>query len=79
MTAGGQVIRVDFKPDYTLVVFNVVGEANCAFLPAKADLVKTGVDPAALVPYAIVSLTGMPHSSDPQKMLATSVEVTPEE
>ena len=79
VSAGGPIVRVEFKPDYTLVVYSVVDEANCAFLPAKGDLAKLKVDPAALVPYAIVSLEGIAHRSDPQKMLADKVEVQAEE
>ncbi len=79
VSSGGPVVRVDFKPDYTLVVYSVVGDANCAFLPSKADLAKKGVDPAQLVPYAIVTMDGIAHRTDPQKMLAESVEIQPEE
>lgn len=79
VSAGGPVVRVDFKPEYTLVVYSVVGEANCAFLPAQADLAKLRVDAAQLVPYALVSMKGIAHHTDPRKMLAEDVEVTPEE
>ena len=79
VSAGGPIVRVEFKTDYTLVVYSVVGEANCAFLPAKAELAKQKVDPATLVPYAIVTLDGIAHRSDPQKMLADKVAVQPEE
>ncbi len=79
VSAGGPIVRVDFKPDYTLVVFSVVDEANCAFLPAKAGLAALGVDPALLVPYAIVELSGIAHRTDAQKMLAQGVQVHPEE
>ena len=79
VSAGGPIVRTDFKQDYTLVVFSVVGDANCAFLPAKSDLARRGIDPALLVPYAIVTLNGIAHRTDPQKMLAESVEVQPEQ
>jgi hypothetical protein len=79
VSAGGPIVRVDFKPDYTLVVFSVVDEVNCAFPPAKTGLAALGTDPAGLVPYAIVELSGIAHRTDPQKMLAQGVQVHPEE
>jgi hypothetical protein len=79
VSAGGPIVRVDFKPEYTLVVFTVVFEASCAFLPAKPNLAKLGIDPDQLVPYAIVSLDGIAHRTDPQKMLADKAEIHPEE
>jgi hypothetical protein len=78
VSAGGPVIRVEFKPDYTLVVFSVVGEANCAFLPAREVLAKKGLNPELLVPYAIVSMEGTRHKTDPQKILVDKLDVTPE-
>ena len=79
VSAGGPIVRADFKPDYTLIVFSVVGDANCAFLPAKPDLTRLGIDPASLVPYAIVTLNGIAHRTDLQKMLADGVQVQPEQ
>ena len=37
-------------------VFSVVGEASCAFLPAKADLTKLGIDPNRIREIDIASL-----------------------
>ena len=79
VSAGGPIVRADFEPTYTLIVFSVVGDANCAFLPAKPDLARMGIDPDLLVPYAIVTLNGIAHRTDAQKMLADSVEVQPEQ
>ena len=79
VSSGGPIVRVAFEPKYTLVVYSVVGEANCAFLPAKADLAEKGVDPAQLQPYAIAIFEGIGHRDDPQKLWAETVEVRPEE
>ena len=79
LSAGGPVARVEFKPDYTLVVFSVVGEANCAFLPTREALAKSGLNTDMLVPYAIVSIDGSRHKTDAQKILVDKIEVTAEE
>jgi len=79
-TMGGPIVRVDFQPSYTLIVIRVVDEENCAFLrSSKDDLMKHGLDPAKLVPYAIVEIEGSPHKTDKQKFLVDSLKVTPEE
>jgi hypothetical protein len=79
VSAGGPIVRVEFKPDYTLVVFSVVGDPNCAFLPNRAALEKAGLRTAMLVPYAMISLDGVKHRSDPQKILSDQITVTAEE
>ncbi len=79
LAAGGPIARVEFKPDYTMVVFSVVGEANCAFLPNREALAKSGLRTEMMVPYAIVSIEGSKHRSDPQKILADRITVTAEE
>jgi hypothetical protein len=77
---GGPIVRVDFQPTYTLIVFRIVDEENCAFLRGgKDELMKHGLDPAKLVPYAIVEIEGSPHKTDKQKFLVDSLKVTPEE
>ncbi|MGH6981332.1 MAG: hypothetical protein ACREFC_09015, partial [Stellaceae bacterium] len=70
-SAGGPISRVEFKPDHTLIVFRVVDEENCAILPPKAKL----ANPAALEPYAIVTLDGFPHKSDKQRMWAETFKI----
>jgi hypothetical protein len=70
VSAGGRIERVDFAADHTLVVFRVLDEDNCAFLPPRAALQKEGLDAATLVPYAIVELDGWPHRTDPTRMWA---------
>ena len=79
-TMGGPIVRVDFQPSYTLIVIRVLDEENCAFLRSNKDeLMKHGLDPAKLVPYAIVEVEGSPHKTDKQKILVDSLTVTPEE
>mgnify|MGYP003339274194 FL=1 len=72
---GGPVRRVEFKPDYTLVVVRVLDEENCVFLPDRAKLAGAGVKPDGLVPYAIVRVAGAPHKTDKQKVLAADISV----
>lgn len=80
VSMGGPIARVDFQADYTLVVIRVVDEENCAFLRANKDeLLKHGLDPAMLVPYAIVEIEGSPHKTDKQKILVDSLKVTAED
>ncbi|HEY7989998.1 MAG TPA: hypothetical protein VID77_01300 [Stellaceae bacterium] len=74
-SAGGPISRVEFKQDHTLVVFRVVDEENCAILPPKAKL----TNPAALEPYAIVSLDGFPHKTDKQRMWAETYKIVAED
>ena len=77
---GGPIARVDFSPDYTLIVIRIVDEENCVFLREKKDgLQQHGLDPAKLVPYAVVEIEGHPHKTDKQKVLADSVTVHDEE
>jgi hypothetical protein len=76
---GGPIVRVDFQPDHTLVVVRAMDEEDCAFLPAKDVLLQHGLDPAKLVPYAIVEIDGIPHRTDAQKVMVESLEVRPED
>ena len=80
VSMGGPIVRVDFQPDHTMVVIRVVDEENCAFLQDnKAALLKRGLDPTRLVPYAIVEIEGTPHKTDKQKVLVDSLNVQPED
>jgi hypothetical protein len=75
-TMGGPIVRVDFGPDHTLIVIRVVDEENCVFLRENKDaLLQHGLDPAKLVPYAIIEIEGNQHKTDKQKVLADSVNV----
>jgi hypothetical protein len=80
VSMGGPIARVDFQPTYTLVVVRVVDEETCAFVRgSQADLLKHGLDPAKLQPYAIVEIEGSPHKTDKQKVLIESLTVQPED
>ena len=54
VSIGGPIVRADFQPDYPLIVIRVVAEENCAYLPGREAIAGHGIDPAKLVPYAIV-------------------------
>ncbi len=80
VSMGGPIARVDFQPDHTLVVIRVLDEENCLLLRDNKDaLMKRGLDPAKLVPYAIVEVEGSAHKTDKQKVLVDSLKVIPEE
>ena len=76
MSMGGLVMRVAFEADYTLVVVRVVDEENCAYLPNRADLEKSGFDSKLLVPYTIVEINGYPHKSDKQKVWGDKISIS---
>lgn len=80
VSMGGPIARVDFRSDHTLIVIRVVDEENCAFLrESKDELLKHGLAPDKLVPYAMVEIEGSPHSTDKQKVLVDSLTVQPED
>lgn len=79
VSIGGPIVRVDFQPDYTLVVIRVVDEENCAFLPNREEIAGHGIDPAKLVPYAIVEAKASPHRTNKQKVLIESLTVLDED
>ncbi len=79
ISIGGRIVRVDFRADATLVVLNVLGDPACIFLPAKANLAEMKLDPAGLLPYATLSVDGIAHRGDPQRILATRATLRPEE
>lgn len=74
-SAGGPIARVDFKGDHTLVVFRVLDEENCAFLPDKDTLTKGGFDVGLLQPYAIISLEGFRHKTSKQKIWVDQLDI----
>lgn len=80
VSMGGPIVRVDFQSDHTLVVVRIVDEENCAFLSDnKEGLLKHGLKPDNLVPYAIVEIEGSPHKTDKQKVLVDKLSVQPED
>lgn len=76
MSMGGPIARVTFEKDYTLVVIRIVDEENCAYLPNRAAIAKSGLNPDLLIPYAIISIDGFPHKSDKQKIWAERFSVS---
>ena len=79
VSIGGPIVRVDFHPDYTLIVVRVVDEENCAFLPGREEIARHGIDPAKLVPYAIVDMRASPHRSNRQKVLVEHLKILDED
>lgn len=77
-SAGGPIAGVEFKGDHTLVVFNVLDEENCAFLPDKDTLTKGGFDVSLLQPYTIISLEGFRHKASKQKIWVDQLEIVEE-
>lgn len=77
-SAGGPIVRVDLKGDHTLVVFKVLDEENCAFLPDKDTLAKGGFDVSQLQPYTIISLEGFRHKTSKQKIWVDQLEIIEE-
>lgn len=76
LSAGGPIVRVDFKADHTLLVFRALDEENCAFLPSREVLTKGGFDVGLLQPYAIVSIEGFRHKSSGQKIWVDQLDVS---
>jgi hypothetical protein len=79
VSIGGPIVRVDFQPDYTLVVIRVVDEENCAYLPSRDEIARHGIDPAKLIPYAIVEAKASPHRTNKQKGLIENLTILDEE
>ena len=72
---GGPIVRVDFEPDYTLLVVRVVDQENCAYMPNREAIEKAGLKVDMLVPYNIAEISGLPHKSDPQKVWVDNITV----
>ncbi len=73
--AGGPIVRVEFKPDHTLVVFRVVDEENCAILPTREQLTKNGFDVSLLTPYTLIEIDGYPSKTDKQRIWADKFHI----
>jgi len=78
-SVGGQIRRVDFKADHTLVVIRIVDEENCLILPPRDRLAQKGGNAEKLVPWALIEAQGVPHRSDKQRFWADKWTVTDEE
>jgi hypothetical protein len=75
----GPIVRTVFEPQYTLIVFRVQDEENCAFLPNREALDNEGIDPERLTPYTIVEIDGRRHKTDSQKIWGDRLRVRAEE
>jgi hypothetical protein len=75
---GGQIRRVDFKADHTLVVIRIVDEENCLILPPRDRLAQNDGHPDKLVPWALIEADGAPHRNDKQRFWADKWTVTDE-
>lgn len=79
MSMGGQIRRVAFNADHTLVVIRMFYEENCIFLPARTKLVELGMNPDVLEPWAIIEITAWPHQTDKQRVWAEALKVLEED
>jgi len=75
LSMGGQIRRVSFAADHTLVVIRMFDEENCVFLPSRARLGELGFNADTLEPYAIIELGAWPHRSDKQAVWAETLKV----
>ena len=74
-----RIERVEFMPDYTLVLL-VTGETQvCAFLPNRAVLQQHGLNPAIIQPWRVAEISGIADRSDPQKVMVNNISVHAEE
>ena len=75
---GGVLSRVEFKPDFTLVgIESLDSQELCAILPPRSELERLQVNIAALKPGAAITLVAFRHQSDPQRIMAYSLQPGP--
>ncbi len=79
LTMGGQIRRIEFAADHTMLVIRMLDEENCIFLPSRARLTELGFDPDWLRNWAIVELAAWPHRADKQRFWAANLKVQDEE
>src|SRR5262249_13210771 len=77
--AGGVIRRVEFKTDHALVVIRIVDEENCIILPTRDLLAAHNGRPQNLVPWASITVDGMPHHDDKRRIWADRWTITDEE
>jgi len=75
---GGRIVKIEFKPGYTLVMVRVMDEENAVFLPSKEKLQESGMSLEELVPWNIFEFSGHPHKKDKLKFFATSGKMVEE-
>jgi len=72
---GGEIRRVAFAADHTLVVIRMSDEENCIFLPPRARLAELGFNPDQLEPWAIIEIGAWPHRDDRQSVWADTLKI----
>lgn len=75
LSIGGQIRRVNFGPDHTLVVIRMFDEENCIYLPPKARLAELGFNADLLVPWSIIEIGAWPHRTDKQSVWAETLGI----
>ena len=75
LSMGGQIRRVTFAADHTLVVIRMFDEENCVFLPSRARLTELGFNADQLEPWAIIEIGAWPHRDDSQAVWADTLKI----
>lgn len=75
---GGRIVKIEFKPGYTLVMVRVMDEENAVFLPNKEKLQESGISLEELAPWNIFEFSGHPHKKDKLKFFATGGKLVEE-
>ncbi len=75
---GGRIVKIEFKPGYTLVMVRVMDEEDAIFLPDKEKLQESGMSLEDLAPWNIFEFSGHPHKKDKLKFFATGGKLVQE-
>ncbi len=67
----GRIVKLEFRPDHTLIIVRVMDEEIAVFLPPKATLESANVNFDDLAPWKMREFTGFPHKTDGLKFFAT--------
>lgn len=78
-TMGGQIRRVKFADDHTMVAIRMFDEEACIFLPSRARLKELGFNADLLQPWVIIEIGAWPHKSDKQRVWAESLRIQSED
>jgi hypothetical protein len=70
-SVAGRIVKLEFKPDHTLVMVRVMDEEIAVFLPKKEELQKAGVNFEDYAPWKMREFSGYPHKTDKLKFFAT--------
>lgn len=79
MQMGGQIRRVAFEADHTMVVIRMFDEEACIFMPSKAKLSELGLNTDLLQAWALIEIDAWPHRTDKQRVWAEGLKVTLED